>query len=155
MPRQHVDSARAATGWVVALVLWTCFMWGNSMVPGPASDANSYAVVGVLADLFRAFGVTDPELMNMVVRKSAHFLEFALEGFLAYRALGARQDVPVRGVLVAVAVGVMAAAADECIQLFVPNRAGMVEDVLLDSLGVVAGVHVARLVTRRKGDARA
>ena len=148
MAHEQRDSARATTGWVVALVLWVCVIWGNSLIPGPASDANSYAVVGVLRDLFGFFGITDPEFMNHIVRKGAHFWEYAISGFLACRALGVRPGEGLAGHARAVALGVAIAAVDECIQLFVPNRAGMVEDVLLDACGVCFGVLVAHLVAR-------
>lgn len=148
MAHEQRDSARATTGWVVALVLWVCVIWGNSLIPGPASDANSYAVVGVLRDLFGLFGITDPEFMNHIVRKGAHFCEYAISGFLACRALGVQREQGARSVARAIALGVGIAAVDECIQLFVPNRAGMVEDVLLDTCGVCFGVLMAHLVAR-------
>ena len=148
MAHEQRDSARATTGWVVALVLWVCVIWGNSLISGPASDANSYAVVGVLRDLFGFFGITDPEFMNHIVRKGAHFCEYAVSGFLVCRALGVRPGEGLASHGRAVALGVAIAALDECIQLFVPNRAGMVEDVLLDTCGVCFGVLMAHLVAR-------
>ena len=75
---------------------------------------------------------------DLVLRKIAHALEFAVLGALFLRAIG--REVP------AVVAGIAYAVTDEVHQSFVPGRLGSVWDVLLDSAGVVLGVVLLRRV---------
>jgi len=78
---------------------------------------------------------------DLVLRKVAHAAEYAVLGFLLLRALG-RQAV-------ALAVGIAYAASDELHQHFVPGRLGSPLDVLLDSIGVAAGVVALKALSNR------
>ena len=85
--------------------------------------------------------------LQTVARKGAHFLEYALLGFLL-RLLGESCAWRGRG-WIAWGGGTLYAAADEVHQLF--------SDVLLDSAGVLAGVLTALLVlalARRRENTR-
>jgi VanZ family protein len=85
-----------------------------------------------IADLGTGLGGWD-----LVLRKLAHAAEFAVLGFLLYRAL--RRDGW------ALALGIAYAASDELHQHFVPGRQGSPLDVLIDAVGVAVGVYVGRL----------
>ena len=69
---------------------------------------------------------------DLLLRKLAHAVEYAILGALLVRALGRPW--------VAVAVGVAYAVSDEVHQSFVPGRVGSPLDVALDTVGVAAGV---------------
>jgi VanZ family protein len=75
---------------------------------------------------------TDLGIWDLVGRKVAHALEFALLGALLLRALG-RPGV-------AIALGSLYAATDEVHQSFVDGRVGSPLDWAIDTVGVVAGV---------------
>jgi VanZ family protein len=81
------------------------------------------------------------EVLNVIVRKSAHFVEYAVLSMLAYRALtaslGGRQAR--RALAGAVALAVLCAAADELHQGTTRFRTGSPKDVGLDSVGALAG----------------
>lgn len=90
--------------------------------------------------------------MHYLVRKAAHFSEFALLGFtlrLLLRFHGLK-----RRSLFSWVLGTMYAATDELHQYFVGTRTAMVKDVLIDSAGVVFGCFLAAfllyLLSRRK-----
>ena len=74
--------------------------------------------------------------LTFVVRKAAHFTEYALLGGLWYLWLRRRR----LGWCLSLAAAALYAVTDEVHQLFVPGRAGMVQDVLLDSTGAACGV---------------
>jgi hypothetical protein len=78
---------------------------------------------------------------DLVLRKIAHFCEYAVLGFLLIRAVG-------RGALAA-AAGVAYAGTDELHQHFVAGRHGAFRDVAIDAAGVVAGVLLGRILLRR------
>ena len=78
---------------------------------------------------------------SYVVRKAAHFTEFALLGLflrLLFNALSLRwQFIP------AWAAGTLYAATDELHQLLLGTRSGMWQDVCIDSGGVLFGALIA------------
>lgn len=125
--------------WAVAFGCWVLFIWGHSLVQGPASSLESGRVVALVRPLFEVVGVTDHDLMSLIVRKCAHFSEYAVLGVIArglFSRLRAERGVPAwAGVLAVAAVPV----ADECLQLFVPGRTGMPTDVLIDLAGATTG----------------
>lgn len=81
------------------------------------------------------------DTVQFAVRKSAHFSEYALLGFLL-RLLCASYALR-RGGLVAWLCGTGYAAMDEVHQWFVAARSARWQDVCLDSVGVFAGVLLA------------
>lgn len=156
-PRGASDATRAGTSrWVLALVLWVCFIWGHSLVPGTASSAESLSFVNGLRPAFELLGITETLMMTFIVRKTAHFLEYAVLGIIAGSLVrhGWGRGV-FRGklsLLVAAAVPVI----DETIQRFVPGREGQPRDVCIDLAGVAFGLLVfwvvSRLRARRRGE---
>ena len=125
---------------LTATALWLWFIFGRSAKPASVSHDESVAVQELLRRLF-------PSISLLAVRKLAHFTEYFILGGLLYldwRLLG-------RGrVLLPLAAGLIAAAADETLQIFVPGRSGEVRDVMLDFAGVAAAVGVLLLLRRRR-----
>lgn len=125
-------------------MLWVCVIWGHSLVPGSSSDAESLAVLDRVAPFLTLFGLTGQGVMNFVVRKAGHFLEYLVLGWIATHtnlSFVGREGRWSRAS--ACLLGVAVAAIDESIQLFVPGRSGQLTDVLLDATGVVCGVALA------------
>ncbi len=113
------------------LVLNLAFIWGNSLLPGELSGAFSRWVQQLLGAVP---GI--PSTGHGLLRKLAHFTEFACLGVLLHWLYGMRQKPIWRGLL----WGVGAACLDETIQIFVPDRGPGVKDVLIDSAGVCVGI---------------
>ena len=148
-PTTH-DSARRPTylRWVVAFACWLFVIWGHSLVQGPQSTMESDLVVSVLRPLFEAAGVGDPAAMSLVVRKAAHFLEYAVLGVLGRGMLHARRLERGSSPFPAALMVPLVAVVDECLQLFVPGRSGAVSDVCIDLLGVCLGAFLGWLWSR-------
>jgi len=136
---------------MIALLLILCtlgaqlFIFSNSLKGGEESAKQSGAVVEVVRpsveQILPAVKV-EPTEDNVVrfVRKAAHFLEFALLGFLC--CVTARYFTKKKSVFLTVPFGycVLTALADEGIQLFSQGRAGRFTDVLIDSGGALTGL---------------
>ncbi|MDO5119769.1 MAG: VanZ family protein [Coriobacteriales bacterium] len=144
--RRRRDEPR--TAWKIVLVLWIVFIWVHSMIPGPASSEESMLVVRIVQPLFRIFGVADTDLMQLIIRKGAHFSEYAVLGTLAVIALQPRIAVPLWPAVLTVILWVAVPSADEYIQLHVPGRAGMLTDVFIDMAGFAVGALITLLVRR-------
>lgn len=125
----------------IALLLCNvAFIWGNSMLPAHISAAISGFVRDVLSKLLGGAGDSGPDTFmgEGILRKIAHFIEFACLGSLLcwlFSMLGKPKVVPL---LCAVAV----ACVDELIQCLVPGRGPGILDVLLDSVGAACGMAV-------------
>lgn len=84
---------------------------------------------------------------DKVIRKSAHFTEYFILCILYYKTL----SISARKALAASAVlAVLYAVSDELHQYFVPGRAAMAADVLIDSAGVLLAVLVLLIIRRRR-----
>lgn len=110
-------SVHGRTARWIAVVLWMAVIFGFSSIPSLRSDF--------------------PDLVDLLLRKLAHTLEYAALGWLALRAIGSRSLSAIVGALV---LGVVYAATDEYHQSFVAGRSAAASDVLVDGLGVLLGV---------------
>ena len=119
------------------LVLNILFIWGNSLMPGSVSGALSGWLRDILANIFPA-GSDDPDAGHGLLRKLAHFTEFACLGalFTWFYAILRKK------VWLALGCGLLVAAVDETIQCFIPDRGPSIWDVLLDFSGVLLGVSI-------------
>lgn len=136
--------------WVlfVLLIMWMGTIFYFSAKPAVQS-AEMSASVGKMVGKLLVPGFDELEEeeqdsfaagIDFVVRKSAHACEYAVLGILLF--WNYEQKIRKRGQLAAISwISVAAyAATDEIHQLFVPGRSGQISDVLLDSLGGLAGV---------------
>ncbi len=126
---------------LVCILVMLVFIWGNSSLSGEESSEVSGFAAGLLS---RIFG--DAVLQaTFLIRKLGHFTEFALLGwFLSWNG-----TLRGRPAVEALLLGLLAAMTDETIQLFVPGRAGMVQDVWIDFSGVLVGAGILALLRRR------
>lgn len=122
------------------LVANILFIWGNSMLPGSVSGAISGWVRNVIAFLLPGGGVGS-DTGHGLLRKAAHFTEFACLGILLAWLFSMLDKSLALALLCAVAV----AGIDETIQYFVPNRGPGIKDVLIDSAGALAGIALVLL----------
>ena len=129
------------------LVVNLAFIWGNSLLPGHISGAFSDWVKEILRQLLPfLFGNGPDGAGGGLLRKIAHFSEFAALGACfcwLYAMLMTKQYRPI---LCAAASGVLAACVDETIQRFVPDRQGCLTDVGIDTAGVITGIVLFMIV---------
>lgn len=132
--------------WVL-LILTLAFIWGHSCMSIQESAAESGVVTRLLAPLLEVF-VGEGNVTNHLVRKLAHFAEFAVLGaqLLLLRRKRAWGDI-VRSV----ELGSLAAFLDESIQLL-SRRGAQIADVWLDTFGVVFGIMVVYGIGQFKKD---
>ena len=125
----------------VLMGLTLLFIWGHSMIPAVYSSMESSRFVNLINGLIYSaggsFSVTDH-----MVRKTAHFLEYAILG--AETALRNKWKSAVFAGSTAKYSGTVffwtgVPVIDELIQYFTPGRACMIQDVFLDMCGFAAG----------------
>ena len=115
---------------VTLIVLNLCFIWGNSMLPGEVSGALS-DWLGQLLGL----GQGDPSQGTGLLRKLAHFSEFACLGFLLSWLAYLKGERGFHIFALALLGGLLAACIDESIQMLTPARGPGLVDVWIDTSG--------------------
>lgn len=122
----------------VLLVLNLCFIWGNSLMSRESSHGMSMGVLELLPPFVRQL-FPDVESLEHVLRKMAHFSEFACLGALSCGQLALWRKLSLHPVLHVLSAGFAAAAIDETIQVF-SNRGSQLQDVWLDFSGFAVGL---------------
>ena len=131
----------------LCVVLLSCcliFIWGNSLLPGEISGAISDFVKNILAAIFEQ-GKPEPENSGFLLRKLAHFSEYAVLGWLLTGSLYRAKSFLL---LKPLAAGLFLALCDETLQLFVAGRGSQVQDIWIDLAGVTAGTLILWLYYR-------
>ena len=108
------------------LIFQMIFVFIMSSFGSDSSSAQSGQIIQALRQVFPNLNNTSPlDASNLVfiVRKTAHFTEYAILGILFF--LFSRQF--------------FYACTDEIHQLFIPGRSGQFTDVLIDTLGASFG----------------
>ena len=125
---------------IMLSVLWTAFIFSQSLKNAERSSATSGRVVAVVEKVLETVGVDvgdtgviTKDNITFLVRKTAHFLEFAILGTLAFFAgiciLGDRRS------FFSIVFPMAVAICDEVIQSFSPGRSTQLTDVLIDISG--------------------
>lgn len=138
--------------WTLAVLFYVLFIYSNSMKPAELSSQDSGQVLRLLQDCFYSAGISAGWLTDHIIRKTAHFSEYALLGLLltcCMKSYGLNTD---RRWLIHSLSGFLIPFLDETIQLFVAGRSGQISDVWLDCFGVLfgTGVSVLFFVIRKK-----
>lgn len=118
--------------------LYIGFIWWRSTLSAVDSTVESLSVLGFLESIckFLNLGV---ELTDHIVRKAAHFCEFALLGCLTLWTAYIKNKRVIRNLMSAGFVCLAVAVADEMIQITSPGRSAEVVDVTIDFFGACAG----------------
>ena len=94
------------------------------------------------------------EIMQPIVRKLAHFTIYTIGGILIALFINQFNIKETRKIIYSCSAGCLYSITDEIHQLFVPGRAGMIQDVIIDTLGVMLGVAlvwtIIEIINRRK-----
>ena len=126
------------------LIAWLVFI---SFASSDEFNAgNTSRIIGPL--ILWLFPITSPEtlaVVHFVMRKIAHFTEYAILGFLAARAFRTSTQ---RWFLICAALVVVYALLDEYHQSFVPSRTASIFDSFIDMAGGLAALIFIR---SRKG----
>lgn len=110
------------------------------------SSAHTNVWLETLAGLLpHPFGAVTREILNFLMRKTAHLIEYGILAALIFRAIrGERPSWRLRWAVEAVVLATGVASIDEILQTFVPSRTGTWHDVVTD----VAGAALAQILIR-------
>ena len=141
---------------VAVMVMIYCFSAQTGAESGAMSGRITMWILNLVVPGFGDFSPEKQEVIrstvSFVVRKLAHFSEYALLGFsLMLHIAQIEKKIAVRlPWLWSWVVGTLYAASDEFHQGFVAGRGPSLRDVMIDSSGVIAGTLLLLWIIRRR-----
>lgn len=84
------------------------------------------------------------EITTLIVRKTAHILEYLILGILVLNVMKDYLLIDKRTILISLLACFIYAISDEIHQLFVSERSGQFIDVLIDTFGALIGLMLYR-----------
>lgn len=155
-PGRTPDTRKRRIAWAwIAVIAWALVIWHLGGDDFSAKNTNSF----LLEWLHRLCVEVDPRTRYrfiMGLRKSAHFIEYAILATLTFRAawISAQRHQLATGVWGALFLVAAVASADEARQTFSSFRTGSPYDVLIDLGGGIVAILGLTLVSRRARKAR-
>lgn len=149
------DLIKKIVAWCL-VVLWMCIIFHFSAQVSKKSDKTSSStikkVASAISPSFRKLPekVKDKKVRpyNNMVRKCAHFIEYAVLGILSYIAFLQHKKTSKNTLKYALLLSVLYAISDEIHQYFVPGRACRWLDVLIDTGGATVGIFLIMILIK-------
>lgn len=128
--------------YVTLWILWMVVIFWFSSQVAQDSQGMSDRVLAMIQHMFPVTRSLDMAgylaHMSFIIRKLAHFNEYAVLGVLS--VLCAREYQMKNAYMIGFVWSVVYACSDEFHQLFVPGRSGQLIDVCIDSSGALFGI---------------
>ena len=125
-----------------------------SDISGNLSGSLTRNIIRVFVRVFRYEGYEPSERVlstaEFLVRKGAHFFVFFVLAFCITNIMRQLTDSRKHMFWISLCLSSLYAVTDELHQYFVPGRAAMWQDWLLDTIGALFGVVAALLLFRKK-----
>lgn len=138
----QIQNKKVRILFAVLLAGMIALIWGHSMMPANQSAAESSQL---LIYVNHVLGVINIQITEHVLRKMAHFSEYAVLGLLL------RINFQ-RHLIVSLFLGLLVALTDETIQLFIEGRSGSVTDIWIDFSGILFStlcLYLIRILVKR------
>lgn len=138
------------------LVSQMCFIFIMSSFGHNSSDAQSNLFVDFIAQNFPHVrhglenNLISLSTLIFLVRKTAHFTEYAILGALFYLNFiqFPRLNRHFKKILLPILFSFLYACTDEIHQIFVPGRSAQFRDILIDTLGASFGAIITYLIIK-------
>ena len=151
--------------YIVLAIVWMIFIFINSAMEGGTSSGFSAEIINFLVRVIKTLGDSDTvtklisafesDGFHLLIRKTAHFVEFGILGMLYTAGLGVFQKIKgyhLKRFFIALGLSVVYAITDEVHQLFVYGRVGSAVDVLIDSFGAGLFSLILILIIHKKSN---
>ena len=147
-PVDPLRRRQARIAWIL-VILCALFILGLGGAEFGAAQTSRY-LLPTLRWLFPDLTISTYLELIVWIRKTAHVVEYAVLGALAFRAVFLSTDSALlRVALLAVGVAACVAATDELRQALLPARTGSAWDVALDVTGALVAIAFAFWLKRR------
>ena len=133
----------------MAVLIWLVVILLESTAT-MSSENTGHMLAAVLNLVFGHVSSAHVATVNAVLRKTGHFVGYAVLSLLVFRALHTASErlLVWRAAAAAILFTAVVASLDEWHQMFLPSRSGRVHDVVLDTLGALCMQVVVLAVVR-------
>ncbi len=132
------------------IVLWAGVILFLGSGQGSMSQTSRF-IRPIIEFLFPSASPETVLFLHGIIRKAAHYVEYAILAFFAARAFYRSYSAFTRyWPVVSMLIVFLVSAIDETVQSMNPARTGAVSDVLLDLFGGVSAILIFWLVYRRR-----
>lgn len=128
---------------IILVIIWMIFIFIMSSFNSNESSNQSNFIVNILSNIFN---ISNIEILSLIVRKLAHFIEYTILGILVYNLIYSYN----KKIYISTIICIIYAISDEMHQLFVPGRSCQITDILIDSMGSVTGIILLYILYRHK-----
>lgn len=136
----------------IVLILWMIVIFSFSSANANKSTGTSDKVITAMIEIKDK--ITNNETPNnekeiivknssFYIRKIAHITEYLILGFLMFNLL---KQYSVTNIYYAICLSILYSCTDEFHQLFISGRSGSIRDVLIDSIGILIGTYLYKLL---------
>ena len=140
----------------IVLILWMIVIFSFSSADANKSTGTSDKVITTMIEIKDK--ITNNETPNnekeiivknssFYIRKLAHITEYLILGFLMFNLL---KQYSVTNIYYAIGLSILYSCTDEFHQLFINGRSGSIRDVLIDSIGILIGTYLYKLLFIKK-----
>ena len=137
---------------IVSLILWMIVIFSFSSADANKSTGTSDKVITTMIEIKDK--ITNNETPNnekeiivknssFYIRKIAHITEYLILGFLMFNLL---KQYSVTNIYYAIGLSILYSCTDEFHQLFINGRSGSIRDVLIDTIGILIGTYLYKLL---------
>ena len=140
----------------IVLILWMIVIFSFSSADANKSTGTSDKVITTMIEIKDK--ITNNETPNnekeiivknssFYIRKIAHITEYLILGFLIFNLL---KQYSVTNIYYAIGLSILYSCTDEFHQLFISGRSGSIRDILIDSIGILIGTYLYKLLFIKK-----
>lgn len=126
---------------VFLVVVWMIVIFMMSSFTASESSDQSNFIVELIVSIFKFNNI---ELISLIVRKLAHFIEYFILGLLVFNMIRCYD----KRIYIAIIICVLYAISDEIHQLFVVGRSCQIMDMFIDSIGSFSGILLFSLLIK-------
>jgi VanZ family protein len=127
------------------LLGWMIFIFVMSNTPGNESSNQSEFVIYLFSRLGIDLNSTFGEMATLIVRKGAHFTEYAILYILLCRVSAMYNRIKHEKIFL-IAMVFLYASSDEFHQYFIPERAARFADVMIDTSGGIFAFIITKVI---------
>ena len=135
---------------LVLLFMWMGLIFYMSSSNGEKSTGQSDLVITIVSSLGINLSGNFGEFASVIVRKAAHICEYMILSLLLYNVLKDYITITKKIMIYTIIGVILYAMSDELHQIFVPERAGRIQDVFIDTTGGCIGLIVIKAINKVK-----
>ena len=136
----------------IVLILWMIIIFSFSSADANKSTGTSDKVITTMIEIKdkitdQETPISEKEIIvknsSFYVRKIAHITEYLILGFLMFNLL---KQYSVTNIYYAIGLSILYSCTDEFHQLFISGRSGSIRDILIDTIGILIGTYLYKLL---------